>query len=256
MNPATLSIIVTVGLFFGMLLCVDLGYRLGLRARREPSWHEGVGALEAAVYALLGLLLGFTFAGATSRFEQHQQLSVKEANAIGTAYLRLDILPQDSQAEMRSLIRDYLNARIGVQASLPDIGAAERGMVQASQLQRQIWSRAIAATRADPTQKSALLLLPAIGEMMDVATERDVAFHTHLPTLIFYLLIFIALMSALLAGYSMAKRKSRSFLHMFLYAACVSSTIYTLTDLEFPRAGLIRVDIADRALVQLRDLIR
>ena len=100
------------------------------------------------------------------------------------------------------------------------------------------------------------MLLPAINEMIDVTLERGVAFQAHLPYLVFYLLICIALMSLLLAGYAMAKRKKRSLLHMFLYAACIAATIYAVIDLDHPRSGLIRVDAADQALVQLRDLMR
>jgi len=173
MNPATLAVVMALGLFGGMLLFLDLGYRLGRRAQREASWHERVGALEAAVYALLGLLLGFTFSGATSRFEAHRQLSVKEANAIGTAYLRLDELPQGSQPEMRQLFRDYLNARLEVQASLPDLRAAEPAMAQSTRLQKQIWSRALVASRSDPTQSSARLLLPAINELCTAVVAGD-----------------------------------------------------------------------------------
>lgn len=256
MNPAMQSVVVAFGLFVGMLLFLDMGYRVGRRARREASWHEGIGALEAAVYALLGLLLGFSFSGATSRFDAQRHLSVKEANAIGTAYLRLDDLPPDTQPEMRRLFRDYLNARLELQASLSDLSATEREMAKTSQLQQQIWSRAVLSSRGDTTQNSARLLLPAINEMIDVAAERGVAFHARLPVLIFLLLIFIALMSALLAGYGMAKRAKRSLLHMFRYAACISATIYAVTDLEHPRSGLIRVDLADRAMLELRDVIR
>lgn len=256
MNPATSAVIVASGIFVGMILSLDAGYRLGKRAQRDESWHEGIGGLEAAVYALLGLLLGFSFSGATSRFEAQRQLSVKEANVIGTAYLRLGQLPADSQPEMRRLFHDYLEARLQVQANLSNLDAMDRGIAKTSQLQAEIWSRALLASRGDSTQNSALLLLPALNEMIDVTTERDVAFRAHLPTLIFCLLIFLALMSALLAGYGMAKRAKRSLLHMLLYAACISATIYAVTDLELPRSGLIRVDAADRALMQLRDLIR
>jgi hypothetical protein len=257
MSPVVMAVAVSVGLFVGMLLCLDAGFRIGRSAsRNQPSSHEGIGALEAAVYALLGLLLGFTFSGATSRFDAHRQLVVKEANAIGTAYLRLDELPAPSQPEMRRLFRDYLDARLRVQDSLPELKSAAQDAVQSVHLQEEIWSRALAGTRLDATQNSARLLLPALNEMFDVTTERAVAFQAHLPPLIFYLLMFIALMSALLAGYSMAKRKSRSWLHMLLYAACISATIYAVTDLEYPRAGLIRLDAADSALLQLRNSIR
>jgi hypothetical protein len=180
---------------------------------------------------------------------------VKEANAIGTAYLRLDQLPAEHQPEMRQLFRAYLGARLEVQAGVSE-GTPERGVAQSAQLQHQIWSRAVAASRTDSTQNSARMLLPAINEMFDVTTERGVAFQAHLPYVVFYLLIFIALMSALLAGYGMAKRKNRSLLHMFLYAACIAATVYTVIDLDHPRSGLIRVGAADQALLQVRDSIR
>jgi hypothetical protein len=257
MDPAAITTLVSLGLLAGMLLCLDGGFRLGRRAaERQALSQEGIGALEAAVYALLGLLLGFTFAGATSRFDVRRQLIVKEANAIGTAYLRVDELPAESQPEMRRLFRDYLESRLRVQASLPDLKAAGQAMERSSQLQQEIWSDAVAGSRLDATHNSTRLLLPALNEMFDVTTERAVAIHAHLPSLIFFLLVFIALMSALLAGYSMAKRKSRSLLHMFLYAGCISATIYAVTDLEYPRAGLIRVDAADSALLQLRETMR
>jgi hypothetical protein len=256
MSPAALGVAQSFSLFAAMLVCLDLGYRLGWRAQRNASWHEGIGALEAAVYGLLGLLLGFTFSGATSRFEIQRQLSVKEANAIGTAYLRIDEAPQDAQPELRRLFRDYLNARLEVQRSLPDLAGAERAAERSTELQKQIWLRTVEASRGDSTQNSARLLLPALNEMIDVTTERGVYFQAHLPRPIFFLLVFIALMSALLAGYAMAQRKERSWLHMLLYAGCISATIFAVSDLEHPRAGLIRVDAADHAMVQLRDSIR
>ena len=97
-----------------------------------------------------------------------------------------------------------MDARLEVLASISK-GTSERGVAQSAQLQQQIWSQAVAASRTDPTQNTARTRLPANNEMFDVTTERAVAFQAHLPDLVFYLLIFIALMSALLAGYSMAK---------------------------------------------------
>ncbi len=74
-------------------------------------------------------------------------------------YLRLDQLPAEQQPEMRRLFRDYLEARLEVQASVSDEGTPERGVAQSAQLQQQIWTRAVAASRTDPTQNSARLLL-------------------------------------------------------------------------------------------------
>ena len=97
MNPTGWAGVAVI-LFIGTLCCLELGYRLANRKSENPDLaHEGIGGLEAAVFALLGLLLGFSFGGGTSRLESRRQLIIQEANAIGTAYLRLDMLPAGDQ---------------------------------------------------------------------------------------------------------------------------------------------------------------
>ena len=95
MTPVQTALAWSVGLFVGMLVCLEVGYRIGSYGveRHQELEHEGTGAIEAAVFALLGLLLAFTFGGAMTRLETRRELIVQEANAIGTAYLRLDVLP-------------------------------------------------------------------------------------------------------------------------------------------------------------------
>ena len=257
MNPTQWSIVISIGLFVGILACLEIGYRIGRHSSEQYSGaaHEGIGVIEAAVFALLGLLLGFSFAGGTSRLDTKRQLVVQEANAIGTAYLRLDELPLNQQPEMRRLFREYLDARLSVYEKLPDLKAVEQELARAASLQQEIWSRAVSGSRTDRTQNSARLLLPALNEMIDISTTRTIAMHTQLPALIFTLLTGVALVSGLLAGYAMAKRRSRSWLHLVLYAGVIAVTIYAVLDLEYPRFGLIRIDAADQALRQLRDSI-
>ena len=257
MNPAGWAAAVAVLLFFAMVVCLEIGYRSGRRNSKNPDLaHEGTGAIEAAVFALLGLLLGFSFAGGTSRLDSRRQLIIQEANAIGTAYLRLDTLAAGDQPAMWRSFREYLDARLRVYQKLPDLKAAEQELAGATKIQQSIWSQAMISSRTDPTQTAARLLLPALNDMIDVTTSRTVALYTHLPMLIFALLITVALLSGLLAGYAMAKRRSRSWLHMLVYALVVASTIYAVVDLDYPRSGLIRLDAADTALLQLRDSIR
>jgi hypothetical protein len=181
---------------------------------------------------------------------------VREANVIGTAYLRLDLLPATQLPEMRRLFREYVDSRLRVYEKLPDMNAAERELTHATQLQQDIWSRAVAAGLNDPSQHVARLLLPALNDMIDVTTSRTIALRTHLPPLIFGLSIVVALLSGLLAGYDMAKRKRRSWLHVTLYALVIALTIYSVLDLDNPRSGLIRLNAADNALIQLRNSIR
>jgi uncharacterized membrane protein YedE/YeeE len=221
MNPAHMAVALSVGVFVGMVVCLEVGYRLGRRSseNRELA-HEGIRAIEASVFALLGLLLGFSFAGGTSRLDTQRQLIIEEANAIGTAYLRLDTLAAHDQPEMRRFFREYLEARLRVYQKLPDLRGAELELTHAGQIQQRIWSQAVIASR------------------------------------IFALLMSVALLSGLLAGYAMAKRRSRSSLHMLVYALVVACTIYAVVDLDYPRSGWIRLDVADNALAKLRDSIR
>jgi VIT1/CCC1 family predicted Fe2+/Mn2+ transporter len=166
------------------------------------------------------------------------------------------MLAAADQPEMRRLFREYLDARLQVYQKLPNLAAAEQEMEHAAGIQQRLWSQAVTASRAGTTPAVAMLLLPAINQMIDVTTSRKVALYTHLPSLILVMLMIVALFSGLLAGYAMAKRSSRSWLHMLVYALVVAVTIYAVIDLDYPRSGLIRLDAADNALAKLRDSIR
>lgn len=136
-----------------------------------------------------------------------------------------------------------------------DAETADRYFARAAQLQQQIWARVTAAGRLDDTQNTTRVALPAINEMIDVTTARTVAARTRLPGLVLALLLVVALLSALTAGYAMAKRKRRSVMHDVLYAAAVATTVYVVLDLDNPRMGLIRLDATDKILHDLHDSI-
>ena len=102
---------------------------------------------------------------------------------------------------MRRLFRAYLDTRLRIYQKLPDLQAAEQELAHAEKIQQEIWSRAVAASHDDESQNTARLLLPALNEMIDITTARTIALHTHLPPLIFALLMSVALLSGVLAGY-------------------------------------------------------
>jgi hypothetical protein len=246
------SILFAVGLFIGMVLLLELGRRLGRRrlGKDEEGARAGLGAVEGAVFALMGLLIAFTFSGAAARFDTRRQLIVDEANAIGTAWLRLDLLPAAAQPELRELFRRYLDGRLAVY-QMPDVKAALAELAKPNALQGDIWSRATVACRESANPLTAQLI-PALNQMFDIASTRTAVTQIHPPTIIFIMLGVLALMSALLAGYAMAGGKSRSWIHMLGFALIMASTVYVILDLEFPRLGFIRVDAMDRVLVELR----
>jgi hypothetical protein len=259
MNPyGSAALALLFGLFVGLLVCLELGYRIGAGSYRRVHAlaYEGTGALEGALFALLGLLLDFSFAGATSRLDARHQLIVREANAIETAYSRLDLLPASEQPAISQLFREYLDARVQAYEKFAHREASAKEFARASEIQQRIWSQSLIASQADPTREAGRLLLPALNDTADVTTSRTIALEHHLPAFVFYLLITVALLTALLAGYAMSKRQRRSWLHTLLYAVIISITVYAIFDFDNPRYGLIRADAADKALLQLRDSIR
>ncbi len=130
---------------------------------REPETSKtNLGAMEAAIYGLMGLLLAFTFSGAAARFDTRRHLIADETNAIGTAYLRLDLLPSDTQARLRPIFREYVESRLETSGHLSsDFPRALKAFSRSMKLQDEIWSQAVAACRDQGIQSATMLLLPA-----------------------------------------------------------------------------------------------
>ena len=253
MSYAAGFLLIGVALFAAMLGLLEVGRRIGARrlAKDADGARAGVGAVEGAVFGLLGLMIAFTFSGAAARFEVRRQLITTEANAIGTAWLRIDMLPAEAQPAMRDTFRRYVDSRIETYRRMPDIAAAYEEMARSTALQREIWSMAVASAPAGSPQAT-MLLLPALNQMIDITTTRLAATRTHPPAVVFGMLTLLALAGALLAGYSMAQGRTRNWLHVVAFAFTMAATIYVIVDLEFPRLGLIRIDDADLLLVELR----
>src|SRR6266446_2306954 len=235
----------TMALFLGMLLCAEIGRRIGVaRLNRSPEGlAAGAGAVEGAVFALLGLLIAFTFSGAASRFDDRRHLTTAEANAIGTAYLRIDLLPADAQAEMKELFRRYAEIRATIYRDSEDETATSTRLAACAALQGKIWNSAsVASRRPGVPSQVPMLLLPALNEMIDITTTREMATRNHPPAIVFLLLSGLSLVGALLVGYGSSPNKERTWFHTVVFAGILAVTVYVIADLEFPRFGLIRVD--------------
>jgi hypothetical protein len=244
-----------VGLFVGILLCLTLGRWVGRRAiaRFGAAGMPSISSLEAAVFALLGLMIAFTFSGALSRFDVRRGQAVDEGNAIGTAYLRIDLLPESAQPALRESFRDYVDARIATYRVLPDLERSRRELVRSQQLQTQIWRQAVSAIRMPEAKPGTeLLVMPALNQMFDILTVRVVATQIHPPLIVYTMLIGLALAAALLAGYQSAAERGYDWLHKVGFAAIVAFTVFVILDIEYPRLGWIRLDAIDQVLVNVR----
>ena len=248
-----------VVLFVAMLLAMEAGRRLGLRsyeADRE-GFGTGLGAAEGAVFGLLGLLIAFTFSGAWSRFEARRHLVTEEANAIGTSWLRIDLLPTEAQPEVRALYRRYADVRIATYEHGDGRKSTQRWLVEAAELHSSIWKKTAAALHRPETLAGASQsVVPALNAMIDITTTRVTATENHPPIEIYVLLVAHCLVASLLFGYGAAPNRERMWVHKLVFSGTMALSLYVVADLEFPRNGVIRIHEADHVLVEVRDNMR
>jgi hypothetical protein len=161
-----------------MIILLEAGRRL--RKRRVEA--EGSAAIEGAIFGLVGLLLAFTFSAAITRYDNHRLLLTEGVNDIGTAYLRLDLLPSQRRPELQQLFRDYTNSRLHLFGTVgPEISP------ETARLQGVIWQPATAAASLPGANPDATkLLLPAINNMIDITSTRRNAFNMHPPAVVFW----------------------------------------------------------------------
>ena len=247
-------------LFFGTaflitLVFLEAGMRIGRRALSAPDAHRpaGLGTVETVAFGTLGLLLAFTFSGASSRFDARRALVVEESNDIGTAWLRLDLLPPTLQPPLRDAFRRYTDSRILMYRKVADldIDGARAEYARGVALQNEIWTGAVAACREAPSQAT-IVLLPALNAMIDITTTRLAATEMHPPAIVYGVLFVVSFGCALLAGYEMGASEARSWLHVLGYAAGIAFILYVIADFEYPRIGLIRIESFDRYLADVR----
>ncbi len=253
-------------MFFGVLALLFLamvgmqiaGHHYGIRraAGELLGTSQGTAAVEASMFALLGLLVAFTFSGADARLDARRKLIINEANSIGTAYARLDLLPAEDEPLLKGELRRYVDSRLTYYERLLDFRAARAERARSDELQREIWTHAVAASAKTKDSRAAMLVLQSLNAMFDVATERYAALRTHVPPAIFFLLVIMALACGFFAGIGMSKRQHPSYLHMLIFAGVMAVTAYVILNLEFPRFGFERLNTIDAFLREQRDAMR
>lgn len=253
MTPLFVFPVLLLGFLASILGALAVGRGLGMRDKAVDL--VGVGAVDGAVFALLGLLIAFTFSGGAERFERRRGLAIQEANAMGTAYLRLDLLPPPTQPRLRETFRRYVDARIATYRAIPDMSAVHQADQRARALQGEIWTQAVSACQASPGWRPDPLVLPALNEMIDLTTTRAAAAQTHPPIIIYLMLAALALVAALLAGYGMTGSARANRFHAVAFALVLMCTVYVILEMEFPRWGLVRIDAVDQLLVDVRNTL-
>jgi hypothetical protein len=242
-----------LGLLGGHFLAIEVGRWLGrLRARAGDLEADGahIGAIQGALLGLLGLLLGFSFSGASSRFVERQQLLVSEANAIGTADLRADLLPEPSRGELRALLADYVDRRKVLQGTFGD--DQDQVIEELAGLQRRMWSAALRGVESNPA--AAVVVLPSCNDVFDELGANLAAVRRHLPLPMLLLLVASGMLTLGAVGFGRGIGNARTPWLERCFALLVAATLWMTIDLDYPRVGLIRMD--DQALTSYVPIAR
>jgi len=248
------SIPVILVLSVGMYLLLELGEWIGRKhlGRGAGKLKDTFGVVDGPIFALFGLLVAFTFSSALTRFEGRRALIIQEANAIGTAYLRLDLLPPSDRDSLQNYFRKYVESRIRIYELIPNMSLVLKESERSQGLQSQIWKEALAGVAKSPNTLAGMELIPALNEMIDITTTRTSAMQFHTPMVIFGMLMALSLITSLLVGYQFAGLEKKNRLHPLLFILTISITCYVILDMEYPRLGFIRMDAADAIMRDVR----
>jgi hypothetical protein len=231
------------GIFFALFMASsECGFRLGQRSPLGGREDTGgrIMAVAAGVMGVLGLLLAFTLAMAVSRFDARRLLLVDEANAIGTAYLRTQVVPPPDGPELARLLRDYVDARIHFFDPGADLERLRAAREHTATLQGELWSLAAANAQKDPRSVPAGLLLQSLNQTFDLEASRWTALTVYIPDNVIYTDILVGTLTLLLVGYNFGVTGLRQRPSMWLLAVCIATVLTVIVDLDEPR-GLIRV---------------
>jgi hypothetical protein len=232
-HPLFVSI-VSIGVFW-------VGARIGSisHARQkqpDESVFDDFKLILGATLTLLGLIIGFTFSMAVSRYDQRKNLEEEETNAIGTEYVRVELLPATDAARVQTLLKSYLDQRI-LYYKTSDRQLLEHINIQTAQLQAEMWSSVREPASEHPTMLAALVIA-GMNDVLNSQGYTQAAWWNRIPGAAWCLLISIGLFCNVLVGYV---ARDRGALLFWILPIVLATSVFLIADIDSPRHGVIRV---------------
>jgi len=225
--------------FVVLSLAAWIGSAVSKRRRLDTSTHEDFGVIQAATLTLLGLIIGFTFSMAISRYDGRKTYEEDEANAIGTEYVRASLLPATDAANVRRLLAQYLDARIQLYSN-HDASRLRAIEAETSRLQDALWNAVLAPAAAQPTPIVAL----AVSGMNDVLNAQgytQAAWRNRIPVAAWVLLFMVGACGTFMVGYGTRSARMRGVLQLLL-PLVLALSFMLIADIDSPRGGFVHID--------------
>lgn len=240
------SIAIAISLLLLMVFALRLGHMVGVRSTRIKNCKpckEHIATLLSSLLGMLALILGFSFSIALERHGSRSEAVIEEANAIGTAYLRTEILPETYRTQTQQLFAQYIDVRLKEShLNLTQYAQREALNQQANQLQMQLWKASSQAAVQDPNPVTTGLYVQALNDMIDAYGKRYAELNRHIPELVLLLLFLAFIVSGSMLGYSAGVSNHQPSNVVYVMLAVVILMMYLVIDLDRPRRGLIYID--------------
>lgn len=250
------SVLIAAVLLASMVLAIEVGYRFGRLVRgsaTEPS-KAHVNSIQASLLGVLALLLGFTFSLALQRFDSRSEAVVDETNAIGTTYLRSQLLPSSARNDAGSLLRRYIDLRVQAGAvTLARESERESLINESNEVLDRLWRLAMRAAQEDGSMVTSGLFIQSLNEMIDSYGRRDAELKRHVPEVVLFLLYAAFLMTGIVVGFAAGVADHRASFATYVLISLIVVLTFIIVDLDRPRRGLIRIDHS--SLVDLKKAI-
>jgi len=222
----------------GLCAAVWFGGAILRRYKRHENWvYEDFILVQTTTLTLLGLIIGFTFSMALERFDQRIVLEEAEANAIGTAYLRADLMPKTEGEEIRQLLKAYTAERILFYTV--ELDALPPVRLRTHTLQQTLWSSVARAASLQPDPVMAIVVT-GVNDVLSTEGRSQGASWNQIPKPAWYLLAAIAICANLMVGFGARKFKGHQEI-LFILPIVISITFFLIADIDSPRSGVIRV---------------
>jgi hypothetical protein len=239
------SRIFSVLLVVAILVVAELGFRFGKELQRRGKVESDAGffVVEGGILGLVGLILGFSFSLAVTRFDDRQHLIVDEANAIGTTYLRSTFLEPHERLRFQVLLHEYTVTKLNVYQHFADLAIRERSRKVIAGLQTHLWSIVSSAADRHPTL-TLTILTQATNTMFDVGGALQASLSNHVPGAMVVLVIVASLAGAAVVGFGFGLSNTSHLTVSGLYALIMTVMVVVTLDLDRPARGYIRNNFA------------
>jgi hypothetical protein len=229
-------------IIFAVVAAVTVaGVLLGRRLREHhETLREPFGVLQAALLGLVGLILAFGLSLAVGRYEDRRAAVVSDANAIGTTYLRAQLLADPVRSRSLVLLHRYAELALRMSHEVPSSPSMTRTIAAEDVVQRRLWSLAGQAIAAAPIASAPRLYVDALNSMIDEQTVRVSALNNRVPVSVLAVEVFGAAAALGLLGLHVSVL-GRGLWPMVIAAALVTMLLLVTFDLDRPTRGLITV---------------